>query len=220
MVKGLIASLVAAAVGAAAWAAIAYFAHRELGILAWGVGLLVGFAMALGVGAKATPASGVLAAVVAVLSIVGGKYAAAYFVVQHEVAGLTSGGQKITDHDVKIQIADEIVHEREAAGKRVEFPRGLTMETAEKKEDYPSDIWNETEQRWKDLTPAERQDAIRSLEDFRRTVLTLHGSDIRNAMFRDSFSPFDLLWVFLAVVSAYRLGAQGRGESAPGPTPA
>lgn len=35
---------VAALVGAAAWGLVAFYAHREIGWLAWGIGALVGFA--------------------------------------------------------------------------------------------------------------------------------------------------------------------------------
>ena len=75
-VTGLVMALVAGAVGAAAWAAISIFANFEIGYLAWGIGALVGLAMAR-FGGAGMP-MGVIAAVISVASIFGGKYVAVY----------------------------------------------------------------------------------------------------------------------------------------------
>jgi hypothetical protein len=58
-------------IGAAVWAAIVYFAQFELGIVAWGVGLAVGYGSYLLGGRGLT--NGVMCAIVALIAIFGGK---------------------------------------------------------------------------------------------------------------------------------------------------
>lgn len=66
--------LAAAALGAAVWGAVAYFSNYELGILAWGIGLAVGFAVGQLARFRGIVAQAVAMAL-ALLGIVGGKYA-------------------------------------------------------------------------------------------------------------------------------------------------
>jgi phosphate/sulfate permease len=75
MVKGIIGGLIAAVIGAGVWAAIAYFTGYEIGWIAWGIGALVGFVAAKAAGDDAGDGLGIVAAVIAVLAILGGKYA-------------------------------------------------------------------------------------------------------------------------------------------------
>lgn len=74
-VTGLVVALIAGALGAAAWAALAIYANFEVGYLAWGIGALVGFAT-VRFGGFGQP-MGVAAAIISVASIFGGKYLAA-----------------------------------------------------------------------------------------------------------------------------------------------
>ncbi|MEM7515440.1 MAG: hypothetical protein AAF368_00760 [Planctomycetota bacterium] len=69
------AAAVGAVLGAAAWAALAYYAHIELSYLAVGVGALIGF-LAVKAGGRGVPMA-VVAAVFAFASIFAGKYIAA-----------------------------------------------------------------------------------------------------------------------------------------------
>lgn len=71
----IVAGVVAGLVGAAVWGAVAYFLDMELGLLAWGIGGLVGFAVGATAQEDAGPSTGILAVVLSVLSIMGGKYA-------------------------------------------------------------------------------------------------------------------------------------------------
>lgn len=65
------ACLGAALIGALVWGAISYFANRELGLVAWGIGGLVGGACAV-VGGRGSQMA-VTAAIFAIVSIVSGK---------------------------------------------------------------------------------------------------------------------------------------------------
>ena len=73
----IVAALAAGAVGALAWALIAWQAHFEIGYLAWGIGLLVGIASHK-LGGSGT-ANGILCAIIVLLSIFAGKVVAIKF---------------------------------------------------------------------------------------------------------------------------------------------
>ncbi len=84
LVVALVAGFVAASIGAAAWGAVAYFANYELGILAWAIGGGVGFAVGRVAGCVGLPAQ-VIAVCAALFSILGGKYAAFYSVLNDQI---------------------------------------------------------------------------------------------------------------------------------------
>ncbi|MBL8751250.1 MAG: hypothetical protein JNK78_18985 [Planctomycetes bacterium] len=71
MTRALAFAGVAAAIGAAAWGLLAFYAHSEFGILAWGIGVLVGAAVVRSGGHGTLLA--VTAGALALLSIVAGK---------------------------------------------------------------------------------------------------------------------------------------------------
>lgn len=72
---GALGGLAAAIVGAIVWAAIAIYANYEIGLVAWGIGVLAGFGVVLFSGGKKGITLQVIAIVSALLGIVLGKYA-------------------------------------------------------------------------------------------------------------------------------------------------
>jgi hypothetical protein len=71
MIPGIIGAAIGGLVGAILWAAVIFLAQREIGIIAWGVGVLVGFG-GLVLGARGMT-MGVLCGIIALISICGGK---------------------------------------------------------------------------------------------------------------------------------------------------
>ncbi|NOZ39633.1 MAG: hypothetical protein GXP24_05340, partial [Planctomycetes bacterium] len=63
----IISGAIAGAVGAAIWAAVAYFANLEIGYIAWGIGGLVGVAVAAT--GKNTTLAGVVAVLITIASL-------------------------------------------------------------------------------------------------------------------------------------------------------
>jgi len=83
----LLAGLVAAIVGGIAWGLVVGWTDYEVGIAAWGVGALVGFAVAGAAGRRRGEDLQVAAVVFALLGILLGKYLAFAFVVREEFGG-------------------------------------------------------------------------------------------------------------------------------------
>lgn len=209
MIKGLVAALVGGAVGAAIWAAVTHFTGYEVGFVAWGVGLLVGIGMAVGAGNNAGMATGVVAAVVAIAAVLGGKYATVHLAVE-EFAGAME--YEMTDHDVIVKYADHIAGEWEAEGRALNWPDGSSVETAYEVEDYPADLWAEAEARWDSLGEEGQQTTLAQHQASAEAALGSATAQARDEIFLESFTPFDLLWIGLALFTAFKVGAGAAGD--------
>jgi hypothetical protein len=133
-----------ALVGALAWWGIAAITDRELGLIAWGVGLLAGAGMAAGYRNK-TAGGGVLAAFMAVAGIVVGKILIFSTIVLPTVLNLSSAGDE-NDPDV---LRD-----------RVEYH--LTLKNLEGKGISPDDA---TDKQWSDAGSAAEERVSQMSED-------------------------------------------------------
>ncbi len=102
----LVMALVAGGVGSVVWALVALYANLEIGYLAWGIGGLVGFA-AVKFGGRGVVMGGI-AAVISVLSIFGGKFAA----IEGEIRQMTDR----TAHEAYVEEMQVDVEALEALG--------------------------------------------------------------------------------------------------------
>ena len=250
-------------IGAVIWAVVTYSSGWEIGWIAWGIGGLVGVGVRLGTSGSGGISHGGTAVIIALVAVLGGKWAA----VRLELSAFMAGD----DAPLGV-IADTIVAEREEAGTRVPMPPEEYAESL--REMYPPDVWSEAVQRWKAIDP-QQQDAMRALpplanpqiwlvsladevvaefESEGRDVdwppgmnfesawreahypadgwagaqtqwdamsepdravykaqleedMALGEQEMLNWWFLQSFTIYDILWVGLAVVTAFRLGA-------------
>jgi len=92
-------------------------------------------------------------------------------------------------------------------------PRGLDGNSAGAERDFPAPIWNQARQQWASLQPAAQQAELvrrnRALLSDRRRALALEGPGGAMTMqaFQRSFGAWDLLWMTLATIWAFRLGS-------------
>ncbi len=221
VVKMAMGGAVAGLIGAAIWAAIGYFTGLEIGWIAWGIGMLVGIGVRL-VGSQEVayfdktqrrmvrsragaegPLAGMVAAVLAVVSVLAGKYALVHLFMS---APATSLQDYLEDDTMIALIADQIVVEAESQGRAVSWPAGVNPEEAYERADYPPEIWTEAESRWNALPEEERANLKRAqAELIGMAVGNMEGA--KSAVFLSSFGVFDLLWFGLAAMTAFKLGA-------------
>jgi len=207
-VRGIVGAVIGALAGALVWGALTYFLKIEVGYVAWGIGGVVGFLAMVFSGGEGSPALGVAAAAIALLGVAAGKIFAFWLAVGN------LGAPPVNPEQVALSIvADAVVEEHQTAGKPVIFPPGKSLETAQEKQDYPPAIWAEAETRWQ-ATPAEDRKTVldqlaqgRQFSAVQRLEMSILA--LRNGA---GLSPFDLLWVFLAVSTAFKI-ASGAGES-------
>lgn len=195
--RGLVGGIVGGALGAAVWSAITYFTHYELGIVAWLVGVAVGFGVAMGTGGKGRPALGVLAALLAFASIFGGKLATAHFAAQDFIH---DGGKDWDETDAFQCYVDKVALEYEGNGTDLSAPQD--------DEAYPPEVMKEAEARWAGMSASERESFMVSWVAERRQEMVEHAGVVTLIAFVGSMSPYDLLWTVLSVGTAYRLGAR------------
>ncbi|MCA9230477.1 MAG: hypothetical protein KDA57_07490 [Planctomycetales bacterium] len=158
--RALIFGSVAGAAGAAAWAAIAYFANLEIGWLAWGIGLAVGVACVKGAG-YGSKLIGTTAAIITLVAILLGKFATIELVMNDEFgdpqALIRESIAALNDETLTSYLADEIIKGMEENGEAVDWPAGVDPTTASTRVEYPANVWIAAEEQWNALTPGENK---------------------------------------------------------------
>jgi len=215
--KGLPGGVVAGLIGAAIWAGIAYWSGYEIAYVAWVVGALVGIGVASGSNGG-TPAGG-LAVVISVLAILGGKYAAVELVMKKELPRQSEMVEQAlaklkNDEFVVSVLADRIVAQQEAHGETIAWPRGVVPDEAQKRSDYPPEIWSEASWRWNQMSEEDREafraengDSVReSIEENFETFWW----EVSKEGFLRSFGPLDIVFILLALVTAFKIAEHGK----------
>ncbi|MBL8885088.1 MAG: hypothetical protein JNK16_00390 [Phycisphaerales bacterium] len=211
MVKGIIGGLIGGVIGAIIWAAIAHYTDREFTIVAWGVGVLVGVGTAIFAGNDVSPLTGAAAAIIALCSIAGGKFA-----VVHAVAGQVKtaihADIKIDDDRALVGIADQLAEEAEKSGKKLDWPKLMSREEASEEKDFPPAIWADAKARWTAMTPAAQETYKRDLEQHIHAQVDSAIGEAESTIFLQTLTFLDLIWGFLAVASAFKLGSGSSGD--------
>lgn len=212
--KDVMLGLAAGAAGAVAWAVVVYLTNYEVGWIAWGVGAFVGYAVAYGNADRhrSAPAAGTLAVAITVLSIVAGKYAAVQTLMPSDDEIVAMFAERFEEEEFVVSyVADEVVRELEAAGESVEWPDGVDPQNAASQSDYPAEVWAQAQVRWAGWTEDEQA-------TFREGQRTEYTSRVRESLpelrasfsaggFAGSFSPMDLIFFGLAMVTAWGVGS-------------
>lgn len=220
LVRGTIGAVIGGAIGAVIWAAVAYFTHYQLGLIAWLVGLSAGAGMRMGVGSDASPVSGVVAAVVALASIAGGKYAAVTAVVNRELGASERAVRAYANspgepEEVQVHIAHELASKAQSDHKTLAWPEGKDLSSAESLEDFPKTIATDAVKQWGALSDAdksarldaitlEHKEALRKLQEIK--------SEATSQAFLNSFTVLTIVFAAIALASAYRLGSDVAGS--------
>lgn len=218
--KDIVLGVLAGAIGATAWAGVVFVTDYEVGWIAWGVGALVGYGVALGNKdrGRSPTAAGVLAVGITVLAIAAGKYAAVQLMMPSDeelVAMFTTNFE--SEEFVMSFIADDVVDEHEAAGTRVEWPVGVDPENASAQADYPPGIWQEAAVRWDAMDDAQRRAFREEREAQSRANIEASLPEVRSYLtqegFLGSFGPTDLIFFGLGMVTAWGVGSGRRSRT-------
>lgn len=144
---------IVALLGAAIWTALAYYVRVEIGWVAWGIGAAVGVGVFAGSGRHGDFSLGILAVLLALASILLGKFSAAYMDVKVFATG---------DDLYITAIADDVMHQRELQGQRFPIVTQAQLDKANSWSDlYPDQIWSEAKARWNSMSEADRDELRR-----------------------------------------------------------
>jgi len=214
VVRWILGGALGGAAGVLIWVLIGYFTHYEVGWIAWGVGFLAGFGVRYAArlaGGEASFAKGAIAALIACGSIILAKF----LVFTLMVGGIDSDGLRRAANEIHIDddamiasTAHDIAGGMIKQGKAITWPQGVSLDTAAKKGDYPADIWGQAELRWKQLAPEKQREKKRLRVQVAFALLNLSDK----AQFGNYFTPWDILWFLLAIVTAFRVGVGTYGS--------
>ncbi len=88
----------------------------------------------------------------------------------------------------------------------------MDPDLAEKKSDYPADVWGVAATSWAQMTEEQRTEYKQECIAMVKTNLAKYTAEITNEGFMNSFGPMDLLFFGLAVFTAFRVaGASSEG---------
>lgn len=215
MTNGVVGSLVGGAVGALVWMGVTLVTDHEVGWIAWGVGGLAGAGMSLGMKGNGDVTAGVIAALIAVVSVFAGKYAAVHFIVQKEIDKIEA--TPIGASQLQLRVADELVEEWKTDGRNLVWPAGMTVEKAQGPKDYPDGVWDEAVLRFDSLSAEERAQMTKEMSEYRSHNLRSQQSTWATEGFKESLGGLDLLWAGLAVATAFRLASRNKEAAPAGP---
>ena len=162
----IVGGVIAALIGAGVWAGILIATEYEIGILAWGLGVLTGFGVVL-LGRGGRPSFGLIAAICALFSIFMGKY----FAVGHLLPNMAK--------EARVQM--------ESIDPEMAALMGMVDEAT----------LNQAMEEELGFNPSEVTYA---------SVGAIISFMIKNA--GDVFSVYDLLWIGLAVASAWKIAGR------------
>jgi len=191
--------LVGGTIGGAVWVVIAFALQRQFGIIAWGVGALTGLGVAMAAGRRAGRATGLLAAGLALCVILACKLVVAILFVNQWAAQLEAPA--LREQQIVFQEAQAIAQEQQDKGAKLNWPSGKSLDNAAELADFPASIAKQAQKNWDAQTPR-----MKELQKNMSQIAQAGRAFVIGLAFVGSFSFFDLLWFFLAMGSAFRLG--------------
>jgi hypothetical protein len=209
--KALLGAFIGTAIGGAVWVAIGYFTHYEVGYVAWAVGGLSGMGVAFMVSENQRDImTGTLAVAMAVCGILASKYLVVSLLVDQAWGGAI-GDEVYTPEMHTSDLAATVVDEWTAAGKQINWP----AEDAADPDDpgFPPDVMQEARKRYDALTPEQRTEYAAQRREEIAKVMGGMGNQLKDAAFKDSFSPIDLVFFALAAITAFKIGSSRESVS-------
>ena len=204
LIKGALISAAFAFVGALVWYFIAKATEREIGWIAWGVGLAAGFGMMIGYNGTSVK-SGTVAATMAVAGIIVGKFMVFTWVVIPMVVPMLSG---LLDKELeKISPEDRLhVHVlNQQLEKKGIDPDDATDAQSEAADKEAEAIIAKMDAKTK---KAEIDKATAAMKSQGEAVVATEMNRSK-LFFETMFSPVDIIFIVLAVGSAFKVATFG-----------
>ncbi|MCA8987316.1 MAG: hypothetical protein KDA78_06730 [Planctomycetaceae bacterium] len=212
----ILSGAIGALIGAGIWTGISVASGYEVGIIAWGIGGLVGFSVLLAAQDEANEITGIYAVLASIGSIMLGKVLTLYFLISTLIGGMTPFQPEINESYMIMNIADEIIEKKEAAGVEVTMPEldeDQELNFSDWSIHYPPGIWQEARIRWNSLTPeqqkAAKEETERETADARSELNSIMFSP---TMIFSTMTPMSAVWFILAGITAYRIGSNSQED--------
>ena len=187
---------------AGVWALVAYVTGYEIGWVAWGVGALIGLAVAKSAH-EANASLGATAAAIAVASLILGKVLILEFALPPILRAELLKDREAT---AAMFLVDMVAHESFSPELQAAI-QGVRERSvgSDQRENLQGRMQAEALARAADATQAERERVVRASAEGILKTMGFFGA------LKELFSFWDVLWMFLAVSSAFKI-AQGRSS--------
>ena len=210
LLKGAAFSAVFALVGAFIWYLIAKGTEREIGWIAWGVGLAAGFGMMIGYNGTSVK-SGAVAAAMAVGGILLGKFMVFTWVVVPLIAPMLGG--QLEEELAKIPDADKLhvyVLNQQLAKKGIDV-EGATDAQRETADAEAEKLIRAMDAKTRQAETAKAKASLKKMgEEAMAEAVDVHESGL---FFKTMFSPVDIVFFVIAVASAFKVATFGNETS-------
>jgi hypothetical protein len=204
-VKAIGGGLGAAAACLVVWSAIAFLGGVELGIFAIIVGVAVGVAIRQLAKPQHGVDLGVLAVLIALATILVGKFAATTLVTESQKYKVLGTKIAYTENDLLVQYAIPFAKQRIRMGTPIAWRNGKSLSTATTLDDFPDDIVKEVREKWDRILDKEGE--LKLAADQERHVRYGAVNALRKGAFGASFTLLNILWIVIALPAAFFLGA-------------
>ena len=200
---GILGAVIAGSVGMMGWYLLIKWTGYEIGYAAWGVGVLTGLGARV-LARQGTKALGIVAAGCAFIAVIGGQY----LVVKNQFDALMTG--RITEaYDKRMVFARSAIQaqtddELKAALASFSAEAGAAPNLSAITPERIAALRNQE-------LPSLRAfaDGKPSRAEFEAIVRQrLNSLEIQGRLLKDSLGMFTLLWIFLGVGSAYKIGSR------------
>ena len=197
--------------GAGLWSVLGYFTGFELRWIACLVGALTGVGVRIIAGDAIGPAPGIVAALVAGATILLGKYLVLYLLVARVAAELDLSDMVEPVHFVS-EFAGNIATERAVQGEPIEWPGGVEPQVPSEQEQFPPEIWQEATALWDALGRDRQRKLMNDRVELMYEGIAGEYAIARNRAFMAGFRGYAILWLLLALATAYKIGSGFSGH--------
>jgi hypothetical protein len=195
--KGVAGALIGSLVGMVGWFLLIKATGYEIGYVAWGVGAITGLGARV-VGAEGSAKLGLLAGLFAFVAIIGGQYLALKSIAEKEFDKIAMISYQEQLDNANAAVALNTVEETKAY-------------IAKQDEVNVSEVTDERLKEFREKELPKLRDLIAGkpskAEFVNRMNVFKNSFRVQFAMLKESVGLFTLLWIFLGVGSAYKLGA-------------
>lgn len=197
--KGVAGALIASLIGMVGWFLLIKATGYEIGYAAWGVGALTGLGARV-VGAEGTTKLGLVAGLCAFIAIIGGQYLALRSITETEFdkIALVSYQEQLDTANAAVVLTT--VDETKAFIAKQDEVEATAVSNDRLKEFQETDL-----PKFRKLIAGKPSKA----EFLSRINVFKNSWGVQFAMLKASVGLFTLLWIFLGVGSAYKLGSGG-----------
>lgn len=150
--------------------------------------------------------TGMVAAVIALASIAGGRYGVIHAMTGVEMKKVLAE-VKVDDDEAQKYMASDLLAEAIEGGKSPTWPEGKDEDSAATLDDYPADIAKDVRARYAAMDPQD-QTAYKAAisQELKQNVAGFRDA-ISQQAFMESFGALDFLFAGLALFTAFRVGS-------------